>query len=286
MIRYRGLAMLLAVFQAVPALADTAFQDAALSIPMTDGEGAHLQLAGRLCLPQGVVKPRVALLNHPAAIDPAADKLTGCDSEQAQWFLARNFAVAFVQRRGYGATGGAMKENPACGRGRDPVLRAGLEGARDVEAAVAFLASVSQLRHDGMVVQGLSAGGWATIAFGALKDPRVAALMNFAGGRSCGSADEVAAAAYGLGGASNVPMLWVYRANDMFFQPDFVAAVYKGYTRGGGKADLHAMPAYGPTGNDGHNFWNRKGASVEWTPIVEAYLKERGVMGPDGKAAP
>ena len=286
MIRYPGLVALLAVFLAPTAAADTAFEQIALSVPMTDADGAHLQLAGRLCLPLGATRPRVALLNHPAALDPAADKLVACDSEQAQWFLGRGFAVAFVQRRGYGATGGPVKENPACGRGRDPVLRAGLEGARDVEATVAYLAVLPQLRHDGMVVQGLSAGGWATIAFGALKDPRVAALMNFAGGRSCGSADEVAAAAYSLGGASNLPMLWVYRSNDMSFQPDFVATVYKGYTRGGGKADLHAMPAYGATGNDGHNFWNRQGASPEWGPIVEAYLKERGVMDATGKAAP
>ena len=286
MIRYPGLVALLVVFLALPAAADTAFDQAALSIPMTDGEGAHLQLAGRLCLPQGAVKPRLALLNHPSAIDPAKDQLTGCDSEQAQWFLARGFAVAFVQRRGYGASGGAVRDAPTCGRGRDPVLRAGLEGARDIEASIAYLAALPQLRPGGMVVQGLSAGGWDIIALGALKDPRVAALLNFAGGRNCGSTDEVASAAYGLGGASTVPMLWVYRANDMFFQPDFVAAIHKAYTRAGGKADLHAMPAYGATGNDGHNFWNRVGASADWGPMVETYLKERGVMGADGKAAP
>ena len=286
MIRCRGLVTLLAVFLVAPVFADTTFDQSALSIPMTDGSGAHLLLAGRLCLPEGAVKPRVALLNHPNAIDPASDRMIGCDSEQAQWFLARGFAVAFMQRRGFGATGGHQADEPACGRARDPVLRAGLEGARDVEATVAYLATLPQLRHDGIVVQGLSAGGWATVAFGALKDPRAAALMNFAGGRSCGDVGEVAAAAAALGGASTTPMLWVYAANDLFFPPDFVAAFYKGYTKGGGKADYHPMPAYGETRNDGHNFWNRKGASAVWGPVVEAYLRERGVMDADGKDAP
>ena len=286
MIRVLGLVALLAVLVPEPAQADTAFEQIALSIPMKDGDGEALKLAGRLCLPQGAVKPRVALLNHPAAIDPARAEMIACDSEQAQWFLARNFAVAVMQRRGFGATGGHVADNPACGRKRDAVLSAGLEGARDIEATVAYLASLPQVRPDGMLVQGLSAGGWATIALGAYKDPRVAALLNFAGGRDCGNVNEVASAAFGLGEASNVPMLWVYAANDLYFPPSFARAVHQGYTKGGGKADYHALPAYGETRNDGHNFWNRKGASPVWGPIVEAYLKERGVMGADGKAAP
>lgn len=258
----------------------------ALSVPMKDGNGEALKLSGRLCLPPGTTTPRVVLFNHGKLDDPRGTELKTCDNEQAQWFLARGFAVAYVHRRGNGASGGTLAEDAPC-LNPNWAIRDGLEGARDIEAIVAHLASLPQLRHDGMVVQGHSAGGWATIAFGAMKDPRVVAMLNFAGGRSCNNVGQVMQAMAAFAEASNTPMLWIYTANDYWFPASIAANFYKAYTKAGGKADFHALPPYGHGGEmDGHMFWAGDGASAIWGPIVEAYLKQRGVMGADGKAAP
>lgn len=284
MIRF-GWAALLAVFLGAPAIGATAFDQTDLSVPAKEADGTAVQLSGRLCLPQGAVKPRVVLFNHGKLDDPRGTVLKTCDTEQAQWFLGRGLAVAYVHRRGNGKSGGSVAENTACAN-PNWAVRDALEGARDIEAIVAYLASLPQLRHDGMVVQGHSAGGWALIGFGALKDPRAPALLNFAGGRSCNNAGQIANAAASFGALSTTPMLWIYTANDLWFPPGDVKLFYKGYTQGGGRADVHALPAYGSTQMDGHMFWQGEGATAIWGPIVETYLKERGVMGADGKAAP
>jgi dienelactone hydrolase len=287
MIRFWGMALLLATL-GEPAAADTAFDPVPLSIPVTDGNGDRFQMSGLLCLPQGATRPRVVLLNHGAFDGAPRPDMIDCKNEQAQWFLARGYAVSLMLRRGYG-TSNRKPEAPPCGRRQDAVLRGGLEGARDLEAAVAYLASLPQVRADGMVVQGHSAGGWATIALGTLKDSRVAGLMNFAGGRTCSEdVSDVVAAAAAFGSVSGaVPMLWVYAANDYWWPGETRAtALYAGYAKGGGKADFHILPTYGSDRMDAHNFWYQPGASAIWGPIVEAYLKQRGVMGADGKASP
>ena len=112
-----------------------------------------------------------------------------CSSETAQWFLQRGFSVAFVLRRGFGTTGGTWEEDAGpCNR--PDFIRPGLESARDIEATVAYITSLPGIRPDGAVVAGVSAGGWATLAYNAVSHPKVVALLDFAGG---------------LGGASRRP---------------------------------------------------------------------------------
>jgi dienelactone hydrolase len=290
MIRRWAWGGLLGVFLASPAVAETAFQEIRLSIPMTDGSGNQLQLAGKLCLPQGAVRPRVVLHNHGRGNPPSQQVTLGCDSEPARWYLARGFAIAFMLRRGYGATGGRIMEDPSECRGQLGYAGAALEGARDIEATVNFLSVLPQLRPDGMVVQGHSAGGFATIAFSVYKDTRVAALVNFAGGRICGDLRSVLTAAGILGASSadsTVPMLWLYAANDFWWPPGAATSLHNAYTRAGGKAEYRGLPAYGKDRTEGHDDIVRgTGSSVLWGPVVEAYLKARGVMGPDGRSAP
>jgi hypothetical protein len=63
--------------------------------------------------------------------------------------------------------------------------------------------------------------------------------------------------------------------------------MHQAYVRAGGKAAYHTLPAYGADRTEGHNnIVSGPGASDLWGPPLEAYLKERGVMGADGKAAP
>ena len=108
MIRHGVLALLAAFAASPPAAAEIAFQEAALAIPMTDAGGNKRDLAGKICLPQGVSKPRVVLHNHGRVRNPQRGAMMDCGGRMAQWYLARGFAVAFMQRRGYGATGGRI----------------------------------------------------------------------------------------------------------------------------------------------------------------------------------
>jgi dienelactone hydrolase len=286
------LAVLLAV--CTPAVAQVPYDETALSIPMTDGRGETHQLAGKLCLPQGVSgKTRLVVINHGSPVEAAERRnmeLGGCRSEPAQWFLTRGFAVVFALRRGYGATGGVYAEDH--GRCNDPdYIHAGLDSARDVEATVNYATMLPQVRADGAIVAGVSAGGWATLAYGAISHPRVIALIDFAGGRgghhnnnhnsNC-MPEALADAAGFYAKTASTPMLWVYAENDTFFPPRIAAALYKSYSDHGGKADFHAMPSFG---DEGHHLWGAKGGSTVWGPLVDDYLKQRGVLGADGRAS-
>jgi dienelactone hydrolase len=289
MIRHSVVAGLLGIALVSPAVAQTAFLEAALAIPMTDGGGNKRDLAGKICLPREAMKPRVVLHNHGRARNLSLAKMLGCDSQMAQWYMARGFAVAFMLRRGYGATGGRIVEDPAGCGGPFNYVRAALEGARDIAATVAFLSVLPYLRSDGMVVQGHSAGGLATIAFGAFNEKRVEALVNFAGGRLCGDVMEVWAAAGAIGEASkaSVPMLWMYAANDHWWPPGYAIPLHRAYTSAGGKATYVGLPSYGNSTRTGHDrIVSGAGAADLWGPPLEAYLKERGILGTDGKAAP
>jgi dienelactone hydrolase len=287
--------MLAALLAAQPALAKTAFDDTPLSIPMTDAQGHQRQLAGRLCLPQGVTgKARLVVLNHGSPADAGARprmQLGGGGSDAAQWFLARGFAVVFFMRRGYGTTGGNYAEDHGNCDFPD-YIHAGLESARDVDAAVNYVTTLPQIRADGAVVGGVSAGGWATLAYGAISHPRVAALLDFAGGRgghhnerpdsNC-RPDKLADAAGFYAKTQTTPMLWVYAQNDTFFKPEIATALYRSFSGAGGKADFHALPAFG---DEGHHLFGAHGGSEVWGPLVETYLRQQGVMGADGNAAP
>jgi dienelactone hydrolase len=86
----------------------------------------------------------------------------------------------------------------------------------------------SSVTPDRAIVVGQSAGGWGTIALSSLNPPGVSGMINFAGGRgghsrmptgglgNCTPSAPVRAAAR-YGATARVHMLWLYAANDSFF---------------------------------------------------------------------
>ena len=70
---------------------------------------------------------------------------------------------------------------------------------------------------------GVSAGGFATVALTADRDPALSPVSVFAGGRGSSKPDEVCnpdqlvRAFFDFGKKSRIPMLWVYSDNDHFF---------------------------------------------------------------------
>jgi dienelactone hydrolase len=202
-----------------------------------------------------------------------------CDQEAAQWFLTRGYVVAFPLRRGYGATGGEWAEGYRSCDGAD-YFRAGLETARDINAAVEALTALPFVRPDGVVIVGQSAGGWGTIAYDSVPHPKVAAFIVMAGGRgghmhdvpnrNC-RPDRLAQAAGRFGATATTPMLWVYAANDTYFRPTIASALYQSFAASGGRADFE-QPA--PFDGDGHRLFFGRGGSAIWGPLVEKYLSQ------------
>ncbi|MEI9884965.1 MAG: hypothetical protein WDN08_00460 [Rhizomicrobium sp.] len=264
-----------------------AYAQRTLSIPMTDAGGGRHLLFGKLCVPDDAEGPvRLAVLNHgsPAsAADRPKQQIGSCDSEPAQWMLGHGFAVLYAQRRGYGKTGGDWVEGYGTCDNPDYV-RAGRETARDIAAIVDFGLRQPGIRPDGAVVAGVSAGGWGAIAYNALPHPKVAAVINMAGGRgghqgedgdeNC-RPDKLAQAAGVFGKTASAPMLWIYAENDTFFGPELARAMYQAFTKAGGRCEFHPLDEQG---EEGHALWSAEGGSEVWGPLVEAYLRKRGAL--------
>lgn len=255
-------------------------RDRLLDIPVTDAQGRVTELQTRLCRPETDAPARLVVINHGSPADASyrpGIKPGPCSGEAAQWFLHRGYAVAFPIRRGYGATGGPWVEDygPCI---RADFFHAGLETARDIDAAVEGLTKLPFVRPDGVIVVGHSAGAWGTIAYDSTSHPKVSALIAMAPGRGghedlvpyklC-APDRLIEAAGRYGATASTPMLWIYTANDTFFAPSFARTIDGSFTAGGGKVEFEQLSLYS---SNGHNFFFEPGASNVWGPIVAQYL--------------
>lgn len=192
----------------------------------------------------------------------------------SRWFVDRGYIVVLPQRRGHGATGGALVE--AVGDCSNPDhMRSGSIAADDIQQVVEYMARQSFVAPDKIVVAGISTGGWASLALAARNLQPVRAVINFAGGRGayawgrageiCGEERLIAAAAH-LGGKSQIPTLWLYARNDSFFGPGLARRMADAWDSGGGRAELHLLPSYGTEGHslaDDRAGWNLWGSQLE-----------------------
>jgi len=251
-----------------------------MSIPVTEADGNVRAIQTRLCEPVGKGPYRLVVINHgspPSASDRPTVVGYKCDSEPVRWFLSRGYAVASPIRRGYGATGGIWSENYGKCENAD-FVHAGLETARDIQAAVDFLVLRSEIQSHHVVIVGQSAGGWGTIAYNSLPHANISAVVNMAGGRgghkdginnnNC-SPDKLIQSAGEFGKTASTAMLWFYAENDSFFSSELAQSMHDSFVRSGGKARLIQEPSFG---NDGHSEFGGKGGSKIWGPDVEEYL--------------
>jgi len=276
----RALLLVLALALCAAAPASGEWRQQIHWIPMRDGAGAVRLLYSQVCRPKTEAPARLVVISHgspPVAADRLTMRPAACSSEAVRWFLERGFVTVQAMRRGYGDTGGSYDESSGTCSAAD-YEASGRESARDIAAVVDYAAALPYARRDGVVLVGQSAGGWATLAMAARNDPRVAAYVDMAGGRgghvhlqanaNC-RPDQLALAAGRFGASARAPMLWVFAANDSYFAPDIVQAMYAAFTAAGGRADLHQLA---PFGTDGHRlFWGRGGSKI-WGPLVERTL--------------
>lgn len=268
-----------------PTAPDPAVREEVLRAPLTAADGGARSIVVRLCRPEGTGPVPLVVINHGSPPNAAARpgvRPAACGSEAVTWFLRRGFAVALPLRRGYGESGGAWAEGYGSCDSPDYVA-AGQETARDIRAALDAVHALPGIRRDGTVVVGQSAGGWGTVALAADPPPDVVAMVSMAGGRGGHSGgmpnvncrpDLLARDAGRLGATARVPMLWIYTANDSYFEPRIVSALHAAFAGAGGAAELHQLAGWG---RDGHGLFFAPGGSAVWGPVVAQYLEARGV---------
>ncbi len=259
--------------------AQTDSEDRPIAIPISDTQGHTRQMRGHVCIPEDTDQPRLVIINHgsPAlASQRPALTPTSCSSETAQWFLGQGYAVMFVLRLGYGATGGPWTETFGTCDDAD-YYHAGLETARQIRAMVAYAPKIEEIDASDIIVVGHSAGGWGTLAFNSMPHPTVATVINMAAGRggyqgapnvTC-QPERLVEAARRYGETATAPMLWIYAKNDHFFGPSLAQEMYDAYTAGDDEVQFEQLGSFG---EDGHQLFFARGGSRVWGPIIETYL--------------
>jgi len=193
---------------------------------------------------------------------------------QAEAYADGGVAVAVPIRRGYAGQGQYAE---GFGDNINPdFYDAGLATADDIDAAIAAVLKRPDIDPSRVVLMGVSAGGWGSIA--AATRGGVLGVVNFAGGRGSVGPNDVpgaatlvqAAARYGA--ASHVPELWIYSQNDQFFGPPLAHQLFDAFNGAGGKAAFIAAPPYR---NDGHTYI---AAINDWKPEVDQFLRKIGFL--------
>ncbi len=249
--------------------------------------GSLIQM--RLCLPAAGVGPLVVINHGSPAVASQRNTMapSACGGEAVSWFTARGYSVALPLRRGYGASDGPYVESAVCPGAE--FERAGLESARDVQAAIDYARMLPGVRGAApVVVVGQSAGGWASLALASRNPAGVGAVVNMAGGRggwmqyaphtNC-RPDRLAEAAGTFGRTARIPVLSIYTANDSFFAPAIAHNIQQNYLAAGGVMEVRNLAAFG---SDGHNLFFARGGSAVWGPEVERFLTPLA-SGPRGR---
>jgi dienelactone hydrolase len=227
------------------------------SVPFSQPNGPTLNLKAIAARPATAGRFPLVVISHgsPRRITEAKKR----DLDWADWiaddFARRGWAAATVLRRGYGASDGAVADS--YGTCNEPQFRAaGLMSAQDIVQAVRYFQKQPYVDPTRVLLVGVSAGGFGSIAAASLAPAGVVAVVNFAGGRGSLSADDVCkpdelVEAYSdFGKTVRVPSLWIYSQNDHFFGPDLARRMFAAFKSSGAPGELLIAPPYQ---RDGHN---------------------------------
>lgn len=243
-------------------------------IPSADSSRPMLTTVFR---PPGEQRRPLLVLNHGSPVSGRSQMPRQRFSVASSWFVKQGYIVVVPLRRGYGETGGRWNESyGSCEAGG--YYDAGVEAAKDVDAAVRYMRTQPFVLSDRTLIVGQSAGGWATVAYSARNPAGVPAMVNFAGGRggrnqnlpnnNCAPRNLVDAAGR-FGRAARVPTLWIYTQNDSFFDPGLSQRMADAYKAGGGSADYRLLPAFG---HDGHSLFGATDGVAVWSPLVQTFV--------------
>lgn len=270
----RILSVVLAAGLAV--FAHTASAQGVETIRADAGQGATITI--HVYKPSGQGPFPLMVMSHGSPRQSSRRAAMGIETlaTQARAYAVKGWVVAVPIRRGYGAMGGGYVEG--IGDCQSPDYEsAGLATAHDIRAAVAAVSSDAAVDKGRIVLFGVSAGGWGSIAAASQGLPGLRAVVNFAGGRGSRGPNTVCAeerliAAIKRFGGSTTPQLWIYARNDLYFGPELARRMHEAFVAAGGRANFVMAPPHGP---DGHFYFRAVDA---WQDLVDAFLKQAGAI--------
>jgi dienelactone hydrolase len=228
--------------------------------------------------------PLVIMSHGRATADRRAQQGRQRFEPLARYLVSKNFVVLVPTRVGYGDTYGDFDPEDAGGCSVMQVEPVSIAASDQVLAALQFARTLPYVDASRWVAMGQSVGGLTTVAVAWRNPPGLVAAINFAGGaggdpqhrpgQPCTPAsierlwrDKAASA--------QVPMLWLYWENDKYWGAEQPKRWHQAFTEGGGKAEMHTLPAAGSDGHGGVNI-----DMNDWVPLVEAYLARAGFSKP------
>lgn len=235
-----------------------------------------LNLSAAIYAPDMDGKFPLLILNHGSPMSEQERRSMETFRTQSMIFARRGFVVAVPMRRGYGTSEGEYAEDGGKCDNYD-YDRVAQEAVKDIEATVEFMKQRTYV--DGgkkIVMVGQSSGGFSSLAYGASHADKVAAIINFAGGKvrpqgnKVCSEDRLAEAMSKFGRSSGMPTLWIYVEQDLYTPPKLYKKLFEIYQDKGGRGEFISLSS-----EYGHYFFYR-GMKI-WQPIVEEFFKEVGL---------
>jgi dipeptidyl aminopeptidase/acylaminoacyl peptidase len=164
-----------------------------VAIPFRQLDGTILNLDAVVIRPAAATRYPLALVSHgsPRSAQARVNSASNLTAN-AIAFARRGWAVALVARRGYGHSEGRYAEG--FGSCEQPNYQAaGLASVQDIVQSVKFMQSQPYVDPDRLLLVGVSAGGFGSIASASLAPHGLAGVLNFAGGRGLKRAIQFAA---------------------------------------------------------------------------------------------
>lgn len=251
-------------------------------IPTANG----YSIAATILRPEGEGPYGAVILNHGVSASARERARESADLliNSAAVFARRGYVVMMPLRRGFGATGGEMAEDPGSCAHPD-YFGAESNAAADVMAAYDYTRELPYVDGSHMILAGQSAGGMVAIFTAGTRQPKgLVAVLSFAGGRG-GDPDSspgvpCAVEAVGrvfeaVGKNIHVPVLFNYAENDLFFGPKVTHAWFERFNANGANAEYVLQPSFG---KDGHYLFADTLGVRYWLPTVEKFLSSHGVQ--------
>ena len=219
-------------------------------------EGKVYQLEACVYRPDDSAAHAFIVMNHGrGGPHPAVDtnEVRNCAALN-RGLASRGYVVMMLVRRGYGRSQG-----PDC-EFKDTAVESGLEAAKDIACAVAWLRQQPYVEKDRGLIMGHSQGGWAALAASTVKLEGVRGVVNLSGGtnyRNMGKHGAVTPAVQTgwidacreFGKSAAVPSLWIYAENEATHPPASVRQMFESFRQAGGKAKLIIKPPYRDNGH-------------------------------------
>jgi len=250
------------------------------------GSGRDVQMVTGVFRPAGDGPFPVIIYSHGRsgrAEDRNRTRVPDIRSHVRYW-LDKGFAVITPIRPGYGQTGDVDREGSGVRYDvfgncwGPPDFRHAATAARNaVLAALAWTRQQSWADAGRVVLVGTSMGGLASVATAAANPKGVVGYINFAGGtggdggrapgHSCGS-EEMTSLMSAYGKTTDVPNLWLYAVNDLYWGPQWPRTWHDAFALGGSPTQFVMTEAV--PNSDGHALLAR-GAGL-WGPYVDRFL--------------